>query len=325
MSSGHIQGPMSYNQPSIALNSVSIAVIGELHRRQWPVVTDYELFRLLWDVYEHPEKYPNKIRKRAVVPRRKQFEHLIFELSLVEERFIRSDPDFEPHSKPSLDTRVFRITETPDASAEDILCLVDPFAAVAYLSAMQRHGLTTRQPKAAAFVTFEEQTWRRRRNDKVREDYGFDIAEAKLRYFVNLLPPKSPPTLRGRPLDVHRVKQMPRTQAVADGFARIVEIGDLFVQMLTDPELCGGMRHVLETWEEHAETYLDFIIDAVSNSSSPIAHVRAGYILAERMEISDPRVELWKKYAQRGGSRRLDPSAPYEPIFSESWMISLNV
>ena len=190
---------------------------------------------------------------------------------------------------------------------------------------MQRYGLTTRQPKALSLLTFEEQAWRQQRNIKVREDYGFDVAEAELPYFVTLTFPDIPAKLRGRDLDLHRIKRMPQTQKIADGFARIVAIGDLFVQMITAPELCGGITHVLETWDEHAETYLEPIIEALTSFASPIAHVRAGYILAERMGISDPRIETWRRFAQRGGSRKLDPSAPYAPTFSETWMISLNV
>ena len=67
------------------------------------------------------------------------------------------------------------------------------------------------------------------------------------------------------------------------------------------------------------------IISAVEEENASIVKVRAGYILSERLGIADPRIEAWKAFAQRGGSRKLDPDAPYAPVFSGAWMLSLNV
>jgi flavin-binding protein dodecin len=85
------------------------------------------------------------------------------------------------------------------------------------------------------------------------------------------------------------------------------------------------MGHVLDVWDRAAEPWTNEIIEAVDGAESKIDKVRAGYILEERLEIDDARVRAWKAFAQRGGSRKLDPEAPYAPAFSETWMISLNV
>ncbi len=53
--------------------------------------------------------------------------------------------------------------------------------------------------------------------------------------------------------------------------------------------------------------------------------MRAGYILDERLNIKNDRIEAWTKYAQRGGSRKLDPSSDYIPEWSEKWCISINI
>ena len=52
--------------------------------------------------------------------------------------------------------------------------------------------------------------------------------------------------------------------------------------------------------------------------------MRAGYVLSELMDVEDERVDAWRAFAQRGGSQKLDPEAPYVPRWSDDWMLSLN-
>ena len=106
---------------------------------------------------------------------------------------------------------------------------------------------------------------------------------------------------------------------------RLSTIGQTFQDMLQTPDLCGGMSHILEIWEEHAEIYLDEIVAAVETAKSGLTKCRAGYILEEHLGLHHPGIEHWKAFRQRGGSRRLDPTKDYESTFSEGWMISINV
>ena len=95
--------------------------------------------------------------------------------------------------------------------------------------------------------------------------------------------------------------------------------------MVHRPELCGGMKHVIDIWKTNAEDHVEKIISAFEKEESKIAHVRAGYIIDEILKVKDERIEAWQRYAQRGSSRLLDPSKPYGPPWSEKWMLSLNV
>ena len=95
--------------------------------------------------------------------------------------------------------------------------------------------------------------------------------------------------------------------------------------MLDQPALCGGMAHVLDVWVAHAPPFVEEIIAAIDRAPEKIIKVRAGYIFNELLQISDERIEAWARFAQRGGSRRLDPAKAYVNRYSEKWMISLNV
>lgn len=305
-----------------SLSRLSVAVTEALLKRARPLVTSYELFRIIWDIYEHPERYASKVIRRVSSPGSYQYSRVVTEL--YGQRFLRYDDDFDDYVSADTRARVFRVADVSDAPAESIACIVDPFAFVSHLSAMQRYGLSVRQPISLTLSTPAPKIWAKRRNEKMTEDYGFDPREADLSYFKPLQAITIPSILRGRPVKTRHTTRDYNTISESDGFVKSIDIGDLFVQMLDDPELCGGMAHIIEVWEENAEIYLDNIVAAVDSASTDIIRVRAGYILSERVGISDDRIDAWERFAQRGGSRKLDPSSPYRDVFSERWMISIN-
>jgi predicted transcriptional regulator of viral defense system len=217
---------------------------------------------------------------------------------------------------------VWRVTQSTRAgSAEEVACIADPFAYVSHLSAMQRYGLTDRSPQALHLTTPKRPLWNNLRDERLHEDLpDLDQIEASV-----LNRPGFKDKIRRRPIVVH-VSSHPWTPApVSDEKTRITSIGQTFADMLAEPKLCGGIRHVLDVWEKEAEPWTEEIIQTVDLLDSKIAKVRAGYILTEVMDIDHPTIHNWEQYAQRGGSRKLDPDAEYAPVFSEKWMISINV
>lgn len=60
---------------------------------------------------------------------------------------------------------------------------------------------------------------------------------------------------------------------------RVSTIGRTFLDMIREPNLCGGIYHVLDVYAEHAPRYLRLIVDKVDRYGSPIDKVRIGYIL----------------------------------------------
>jgi len=302
------------------------ALIKKLIANGAPVVTEYEIFRILRNLHFAKIYEGEKIRVSKHTPDRTRYRHIISKLET--ERYLRPDPDIHPpiednlfshYGGPAVAT-VFRVSDVPDGTAEDISALIDPFCYISHISAMQKYSLTNRIPEALILST--PRSWASQRDAKIAKDYS-DLEDGD--YIAPLKQIGWPDTIRNRRVSLHKTVRSPAVKQVRGSFARIAAVGEVFVQMLDRPELCGGMRHVIEVWENNASIYLDDIIKAVDLAKESIIKVRAGYILEEKLNLYHPNISVWSSFAQRGGSRKLDPSAEYVSNFSEKWMLSLNV
>lgn len=206
----------------------------------------------------------------------------------------------------------------------EVACSVDPFAYVSHLSAMEYHGITDRFPKILYLSTPPEREWKEQADARM----GKDLKELKGDYLAAKLP-----ALRFQKLeriDGMRVELMRRShrgafKTIKSPSIRVAMVGRTFLDMLREPELCGGMQHVVDTYREYAAKYLKLIIDEVDKHGTSIEHARAGYLLETICGLSDPLIDAWASKVQRGGSRKLDPQAEYAPFFSERWALSVNV
>jgi len=187
---------------------------------------------------------------------------------------------------------------------------------------MDRYNLTDRTPIELHLTTPDRPIWNQLRDEKMDAELA-DISPRLEVPMLNRIGFKS--RVRRREVNLHETKHPANPVPIRGGKARIGPIGHVFVEMLEVPRLCGGIRHVLDVWEGEARNWLAEIIPEVDRHTSKIVRVRAGYILEERLGVLDPRVSSWVSDAQRGGSRKLDPDAPYAPTYSEKWMISINV
>jgi predicted transcriptional regulator of viral defense system len=106
---------------------------------------------------------------------------------------------------------------------------------------------------------------------------------------------------------------------------RVATLGRVFLDMLREPRLCGGIQHVVDIYRQEASRHLKLIVDEVDRHGQPIDKVRAGFVLAEVCRLQSPVIDGWDRFAQRGGSRKLDAESEYAPIYSERWQLSINV
>ena len=280
-----------------------------LFRQPKPILSNYDIFRELWGVYQSGSaKY-----LRGVTPSRDVFRRT--RSLLRSEGIIRQDIDYVSH---------WRIVDRPDAPAEDIVCSVDPFCHIAHLSALQRYGLSNRRPESLFLVEPTPVLRRQLVREQMERDYGDNLEDDE----ADIEPAKAvfhPESVRGRPVAIDTTKFAGDQIAIKGSLSRISTIGQTFLDTLASPDRCGGMSHILDIWTEHGRTYCEEIIERVDRAEKPIWKVRAGFILEEHIGIQDRRIASWARFAQRGSSRVLDSGKPFAPLFSEKWMLSLNV
>lgn len=273
-----------------------------------PVLTQFDFFQIVRKMYrDHGDE---KLYLRSNSPTKDNYTRILSDLKKT--AVVAPDRDYGK--------RVIRVLTISDLPAEDIVCLIDPTCHVSHLSAMQRWGLTDRRPDALALTRPDRRTATEKIRGYMREALGEDeTTPFPLRIMGH------PDRVRRRAIQVHESKTPSKYLRNRGSEFRLSTIGQTFLDMLQRPGLCGGMSHVLDVWEEHAETYLDEIISAVDSCLSNLLKSRAGYILEERLGLHHHVIESWKRFGQRGSSRKLDPTEAYTPTFSETWMISLNV
>ncbi|WP_269759151.1 hypothetical protein [Variovorax sp. E3] len=206
----------------------------------------------------------------------------------------------------------------------EVACSVDPFAYVSHLSAMEYHGISDRFSKILYLSTPPDREWK----EQAAARMGKDLQQRMDGYLAT-----KAPALRFQKyerIDGTRVEMMRRShrgafKTIRSPSIRVAMLGRTFLDMLREPELCGGMQHVVDTYRQYAAKYLKLILDEVGHHGTLIEQARAGYLLEEVCGLSDQRVNAWASKVQRGGSRKLDPQVEYAPFFSERWALSINV
>lgn len=288
--------------------------IGQLNR---PVVTGYHVGLLLFRLYQTKSYKGEELsRIRKELPERSDYLRTVKDLLrrgvLTEEAPLRG-------------TEVFGILGRQEPAAGEVACTVDPFAYVSHMSAMEWHGLTERVPKLLFVSSPPPREWRRFALERMRKDLPGDeflmYRSGKLPELRRLRIDKIGRTHVNRHASLHPGAFI----SVRDRSLRVSTVGRTFLDMIREPDLCGGIYHVLEIFGRDAPRYLQLIVDEIDRHGTKIDKVRAGYILEERCDLTHPVIQGWTRFAQRGGSRKLSAHNPYSPVFSEKWCLSINI
>jgi len=279
-----------------------------LESQEKPVLRPYIFFQLIEKMYA--EASGKRLYLRHQTPDKDDYARL--RRNLTKAGYIGTDRDYG--------SRVIRVLSVSDLPAEDIVSIVDPTCHVSHLSAMQRWGLTDRRPDALILTRPTPDQMKQKLAEIMANDLGPGASTP-----FPLKGISHPPRVRRRRIDLHESSVVGASIVSRGSSVRISTIGQTFLDMLQIPDLCGGMAHVLDVWKDHALTYLPEIIEVTDTAKSPIAKIRAGHILEERLGVKNDRINAWKAFAQRGSSRKLDPHREFIERHSETWMISINV
>lgn len=278
-----------------------------------PVISKYHFSLIVSKIFR------NKVCKGEVVNLQKDFAE-----SSDVNRYLKkllSEGVLFPHKNIS---NIFTLLGRSEGDPGDIVCTIDPFCYISHLSAMSYHGLTDRIPGKLFLSSPSVSTWPSFAREQMKKDLGSDYET----YCINKLPMLTRSKIQKiNKTEVHffSSKHLGAYKNVRGRAIRVSTIGRTFLEMLKNPELCGGINHVIDVFEEYGEKYLRLITDDIDKNGTQIDKVRAGYILDEYLNIDNEVVESWSSFAQRGGSRKLDPSSEYIAEWSDKWKISLNV
>lgn len=206
----------------------------------------------------------------------------------------------------------------------EIICSIDPFAYVSHLSAMEHHGLTDRFPKVLYMTRPAGPAWRKSAEERMKKDLDGSYEEY-VSLGLPLLKRQKLGKINKTVIHFEERSQLGAFRHISDTNLRVATIGRVFLDMIRESELCGGIQHVIDVYKNEARRYLKFIIEEIERHGKPIDKVRAGYLLTEVCKLQNPAIDQWASLAQRGGSRKLDPNEEFSPHHSERWQLSINV
>ena len=291
-----------------------------LEKETAPVITDYRLFQLVLGLMEtkHVNGHDIDIRTKDI-----SADAVRKRIYMLSQNDLKIDSDFKKNyreSNASFPRRVWKNPTKDKGNASEIACSVDPLCYVSHLSAMQIYGITERNPKDIIITIAGRKAWKKLTTELRISSFEKDDIT------VPLLHISLPNKLRNRTVHAFTTEHILHPAITQEnGISRIVPIGRCFIDMLSEPWICGGILHVLDVFSQHGKVFKNEIIEAGEKDTRPIVKVRLGYVLDEYLGYEDPRIEKWTQFAQRGGSRKLDPKRPFDGSkISKKWMLSLN-
>lgn len=270
-----------------------------------PVVTDYELAVFMSLQLASLEVQPSQALYERVVD------------SLGSFGLISPSKDFKSGT-------VYQLFGRGKPKAMEVACAVDPFAYVSHLSAMEYHGLTDRFSKILYMTTPLDGEWRELAKGRMEKDLAEQL-EVFRGAKLPLLKRQAFERVEGVRVELMRRSSRGAFKTIKSPAIRVAMVGRAFLDMVREPDNCGGMQHVVDTYREYGARYLPLIAEEVERHGKPVEKVRAGYLLDEVCHLQHPLIDGWVRHAQRGGSRMLDPQGEYVPDYSEKWMLSINV
>ncbi|WP_258154618.1 hypothetical protein [Pseudomonas sp. 17053703] len=259
-----------------------------------------------------------QIRKEYAAP--KDFENNIHKL----ERSGVLSPlssDFDPFFRSQLHDS-YIIKGKREYSPQEILCTLYPYGYISHLSAMEWHGLTDKIPVDIYFTTCSPAEWRQRAINQIdlEKNHFVDPRSFTAKYPKNL-------NLAGLPVVISSETHYVEPVEVSDSPLRVSSVGKTFIDMLREPQKCGGEEHVLEIFQEQGKKYSSLILTALDKYGRKIDRARTGFVLDKMVGVKSSKLDAFRLESSktRGSSKVLSPNRPFASEYDEDWSLSLNV
>jgi predicted transcriptional regulator of viral defense system len=288
--------------------SLLTTVATALEKKIEPVITDYDLSRLIHKIYNEINAAEKSVSKDIQISKN-IFNSIL--TTLTELNIIRRNKDFTGGA-------VFSIVKNNSEDIHAIICSVDPFVYISHLSAMNLYGMSDKVTKTIYITEPTFSMWSEFANEKMIRD-NITLQNA----------PKLHKISYDKVNNYKIVKLVDKNYGefttLKNSNVKISNLGRTFLDMIRKPEYSGTLQHVLAIYKEFGAQYSDLIIDQINKYGSAIEKVRAGFILEEYCGVKNPIIDSWIRFCQRGGSRKLDPTKGYKANFSERWCLSINL
>lgn len=121
-----------------------------------------------------------------------------------------------------------------------------------------------------------------------------------------------------------RVRDVQLARAPSDIGQSVTGRAETFIDMTRGPAKCGGWPSVIKAFGRCDRMDVGMIIRRLNRKGTLIEKARMGFLL-ERFGLVDGAPDEWVAALHRGGSMKLHATAPFLPVLSERWKLSVNV
>lgn len=273
----------------------------------------------IYKVYMEKEYKGERVQVRTNNPSGIQFRACIEKL----ERSSVIEPMDQPGSPWFLheESNYYLVSPYKEKPYAEIICSLYPYGFISYITAMSWYGITDRIPKKIYYISPSRNLWKKKSSADITERIG---RYTKSFDFV----PFFPKEMRVSGYDLVVMETQNYIEPLeGEGGVRVVEIGQLFIDMTRMPEFSGGESHVIEVYAEYGYAFRKKIIKQLIKKGTSIDKARVCFLLENVCGVSSSQIEKWKveESGKRGGSRKFSHRNQFSPYYSPSWGISINV
>ena len=287
----------------------------------YSVITKEQLSLQIFKFYltkEYKGERIQQIRKDHAAP--KDYENNIHKLKRSGVLSSLGSDEFSSFSRNQLHDS-YVIKGKPSYTPQEIICALYPYGHLSHLSAMEWHGLTDKIPVDIYFTTCSPVEWRRRAVANIDlEDPYLELKSFTAKYPKSLV-------VDGRSVVVSSETHYVEPLEVSGSPLRVSSIGKTFIDMMREPQRCGGEEHVLEIFLESGKKYSSLIIAALNKYGRKIDRARVGFVLDKMVGVKSSKLDALRLESgqSRGSSKVLSPDKPFASDFDADWSLSLNV